>query len=244
MVLDNIQTYVLQPLIIVLSFISAFYAYKLIKVINKQKKQDELNIMLSRVFKAIAYGFFVWVVAEIVYEILTLMNFSVTPGISDIFYVAGYLFMLWGFAYFATYMYRKSNQKGKEVMTMVIVAIISGTILSRVMNDYTFGFYTGASALQVFLDYFYSIVGAALIVFSSSVFCFFRKLKELGTPLLLLAIATVFDFVGNMLWDYYTWNNTYGIPGIISDLSFATCYALVIATFVIVLKHKEKSRNR
>lgn len=242
MVFDNIQIYTLQPAIIILSLITAFFAYKMINVLNKEKNKNELDSMLSKVFKTIGIGFLISVLAEIIYEISVLLRVSVTPGFADIFYVAGYLFLIWGFGYFAEYMYHNSRKKGKEVMIMTIAAIITGAVVFRIINDYTYGFNTGASGLQIFLDYFYAIAGAALVVASSSVFCFFRKLGKLGKPLLFLAIATIFDFIGNLLWDYYTWNNTYGIPGITSDLSFVICYVLVIATFVTIIKQKKTKK--
>lgn len=195
---------------------AAILVYKIYK-----KDEPKVGRLLKIVFTLIAIGYVLWGFAEgwWTYLYYGLGNINVVTS-ADIFWVAGYFVVFAGFIYFASQMYKIHGGLKKGLVTTGIVTIVSAAVLFYLIGSLILGFQEGESAIEIFLDYFYPIASAVLIISSIAIYQFYKEAKAVGTTLLLVALSILAYFVGDMFFTYYSWNEIYGVPGLISDVSY------------------------
>lgn len=224
MALEQYQTYLLQPLIAILAIITVFYAYKVLSKVD-YKSLNVLKQIAHRVFFLLAVGIFLFALAEVLFEVLSLLGYPTDVSIADIFWTIGYLFMAASYGMFAYYMHKLHGYKTTSKVSLIVIALVSGAIVYYLMSNYVAA---TASFAETFISYFYPIASTIVFILAMTVFFFFKKLHSMGNALFYLAFANLFDFVGNVLYTYYIGQNIYGLTGILSDSSFALYYVFAI----------------
>ena len=230
MVYEAFETYA-YPVVVFFAILASFFAAKLLIRIRNKEYTGELKGKLLTIFTLLAAGYFLWAAAEVLYEVLFAIGAYTYPSFVDWLWLGGYLFVFSGFSYFSYYMYSSRGELAKGISITAAVAIFSGAVVYYIISTYILGAQGGESQLEIFFDYFYPIASMAVFISGISVYLFFRKLKEIGVPIFLLAFSSVFDFTANMLYTYYTWNGVYGVAGVISDSLYIVYYVLAVLAF-------------
>ncbi|MFQ5474337.1 MAG: hypothetical protein ACE5DM_00740 [Candidatus Nanoarchaeia archaeon] len=223
---------IIYPIIDVLAILAVVFAVKSLIKIKRQHKMPEAKKMLSRVFLLFSIGLILWVVAELGWDIWA-FTAGETPGISflDILWAAGYFFTIPAFLIFTTFILKKHKNLKKGLLgvgaaalvTAVMTFVLVAFIIAQGIED--------ASGLELFIYFFYPIASVLMVVSASSVYLFFRQIKPLSLPLLLLALGTLASFFGDTLFTYYDWNGIYGWAGALSDIFYAMDYGLWAVAF-------------
>ncbi|MFH2028449.1 MAG: hypothetical protein ABIJ08_04885, partial [Nanoarchaeota archaeon] len=179
--------------------------------------------------------------AEISWSIIDeLMGQNPQLGFPEYFWIMGALFFMAGFAYFTVYTYKKYQASKKSIITLVLVTLVSAAIVTYLIGNFIVGFQEGESVFEIFLDYYYPVTSAIILILSISVYSFYKELEELGKPLLFLALSTVVGFIADMLYTYWSWNDIYGVPGLISDSLYGIDYILSAAAFYLLFRLAKK----
>ena len=243
----EIEYIISRTLSISIDIFAVLTAIFAVLLVHKLWKKPVSNIkgILVKVFSSLAIGSILFAVAEIWWEIVVLSGSDPALGTAEIFWIAGILFFILGYGYFTFYMYKEHQKTGKGIILTGAATIIAGSIVYFLITNYIFGYQSGETTYEIFLDYFYPITSAIILVLVIAVFMFFKDIGNIGKPLLLLAIGSTFSFLADMLYTYYSWNEIYGIPGILSDSFYSTDYLLSAVAFYMLWRMgmKKLSKN-
>lgn len=211
--------------------------YKLFKKGYKQDSESNLKKVLTIIFSFLVIGFVVYAIAEVIYSVqYDIVGGTPNLGIPDFFWSIGYVLTLLGYLFFTIYMYSQHGQVKRGIIVTALTGIASVSIVFYLLQTYVFGFQAGESSLEMFLDYFYPIMSALIVMFSVNVYLFFRKLKNIGTALMYVAIGNILAFIGDMAYVYYSWNEIYGPVGVISDTFYLAQYIITAIAFYTLFK--------
>ncbi|MBI2666482.1 hypothetical protein HYX13_02625, partial [Candidatus Woesearchaeota archaeon] len=95
----------------------------------------------------------------------------------------------------------------------------------------------GESGFSAFLNFYYPIISALIVLASLNVYLFFEKVhNSMASSLLLFMIANGAIFVGDLLFAYYTSQEIYGLIGVASDIFYISAYAFLAVAFWMVGK--------
>jgi len=231
--------YIGYPLILVFSALSSIYAAKLVFEIKSKEKAD-VKLKMQRIFSFIAVGIFFFTLGEFNYWIYDLLGLEPYPSVADIWYLLGYVGFFTGFMYFNHLMFTQHKEtRRKHIQYVLISAVLSGALFYWILSTYVVPYQEGESMLEVFFDLFYPIASNLLFVLSVAVYVYFRK-YGLGKLIYFMSLAILFAFIGDFFFTYYTWNEIYGIPGILSDLAYSLSYILFFLGFYSLAKKIEK----
>ena len=236
--LMEISKYVVYLLIDIFALLATLFAVLvLVKIWKKGHKKSRTRRMLVVVFSFLALGMASCTIAEISWDVLEFI-FGMSPelGVPDYFWIVCTSFLFIGFTYFSISMFREHGEIKKGVIVISISAVICAGILYWLIGSYILGFQQGESAFEMFIDYFYPIMSALIVISTLSVYIFFKRFPTLGIPLLLLAIGSMMSFGGDMLYTYYSWNELDGILELVSDSLYTFDYAISAAAFYMLLK--------
>ena len=237
MALEELQI-ILYPYTDIFAFASAFLGVLLLWQIIKKKKDSKVKDAMAVVFSLFALTFVFNAIAEISWTIMEKF-LGISPELSfpDVFWVIAQILLLSGFVYFGYFMYKQKGHKNpRTIILSLLVAIISGGIVYYLVSTLLIGSHEGVSLFEIFLDYYYPIIAALIVVASVSVYTYFKD-AEFGNYILLIAIGAFFSFVGDTLYTYYSWLEIYGLPGVISDFSYGTDYLLAtIAVYLLLTR--------
>ncbi len=236
MALEQYQN-ILYTTINFFSLLAVILSIVLLFKIFKDKKVSPIKKVLKVFFSFLSIGLLFSLIAEISWDILSSQGFSPELGFPDIMWVLSYLLLFFAFTYFSVYLYKKNRRIVTGLAITSILAIFSGFIVFFITYNYITGFEIGNSYLELFLNYFYPIVSLLIFISTISIYLFFNKLKNFGLPFLHLAVAYFFNFWGDILYSYYSWNDIYGWYGVISDSCFAISYLLIAIAFILFLKN-------
>src|SRR3989344_2769612 len=230
---------VYQPLLLVLidvfSALSAVYALLFLWKVKKRKQGGEAKIILARVFASIGIAYILFAIAEVSWSILSIAaGQEIIIGFPDYFWIAGIIFFLFGYYYFAFYMHKKHGEVLEGSLIMGLTAVITTVLVFYLMLNFIIGYQEGETTFEIFLDYFYPATSALILIPSVVVYIFLKRLRKLGTPLLLLALSNLVTFLGDMLYTYYSWNDIYGLAGVLSDIFYVFQYLLAFIAFFIL----------
>jgi len=237
------QTYV-YLVIDLFAVLAAVFGCIVVYMLWKKEYEPQIKKIVITLFALLTIGSIFYAAAEILWDILFEISgeFPI-GGVPDLLWPIGYFFMLAGLACFAVYIYRQHGQLKKGVAVMAATGIISALIVYYLISRYIIGFQQEETTIEMILDYFYPIMSAMILTASVNVYLFFRKLENFGIPLLYIAIANLLNFVGDMLYTYYSWNDIYGLAGVISDSSYALAYLLIAYAFYILLGRIKLARS-
>ncbi|MBU0615477.1 MAG: hypothetical protein KJ601_05260 [Nanoarchaeota archaeon] len=206
-----------------------------LKIIKKKAKLT-IKAALAKTFSMLAVGYILYAAAELIWHMITLAGGDPSLGIAEYFWVIGAVFVFSAFAYFAAYMYKEHKEYKKGLLLLVSSSVVALGLLYYLIGNFIVGFQTGERALEMFFDYYYPISSALILIASVNVYLFFKKLKDFGHPLLFLAISSLFTFLGDMAYTYYSWNDIYGIIGLLSDSFYCIEYILAAIAFYMLFK--------
>ena len=225
-------SFILLMLINLFSLLSVIWAILVLFRIFNQEESD-----IKRVFKN---TFILFSIATIFlmlgewtwsYHVYILGN-DPYPSIGDLFYVLGYIFEAGGFIYLAAFSYNASKNKEKLRSWMSGALIIAVGASFYLLNWLIIPFHEWGSSLEAMLDLYYPIASSILLVSTIPAYLLFRGLK-IEKPLLLIALSALFGFMGDFLFSYYSWNDIYGVIGILSDLFYTIDYLLLFLGLVL-----------
>ncbi|MBU0461976.1 MAG: hypothetical protein KJ574_05300 [Nanoarchaeota archaeon] len=131
----EIYQQVIYIIINLFALLAAIFSINTFLKIRRQQKQPEIRAMLSKVFLFFSVGVMLWVIAEFGWD-MSFYMYGELPGITflDLFWMAGYFFLLPAFAYFNIYILQKRQnmKKGLAVLGIATVVLRSSYItLSR-----------------------------------------------------------------------------------------------------------------
>ncbi|MFA5141621.1 MAG: hypothetical protein WC471_01470 [Candidatus Woesearchaeota archaeon] len=216
----------------IFSIITAILGIRLILAILSKKKSP-IQRTIHIIFGLLVISFISWASAETIWAILSIMGIDPAFGIAEYFYLFGYLCSAIALIYFA-----KINLSHSAFEEIFSVSVIGGLFILFALFSVNFvvsGYVEKLPALEMFLSYFYPIGSAILFALSSTVYIFFRKIKIIEIPLILIAAGYIFNFVGDLGYTYYSLREIYGTIGIISDICFMIQYLLVAKAFCLLI---------
>jgi len=235
MTLESTQM-ITYSLIDISAVIAAILAMVVVWLIYKKEEWKGIKKTVFITFLLLAIGLVSYTVAEIMWSIISWTGGSPALSITEYFWIIGSVLLFSGFMYFAVFMCKVKGETKKCVLRLVTMGAVAIAVPSYLVGNFIIGFQQGESAFEIFLDYFYPISSALILIASLSVYSFFKKAEELGKPLLYLAISAFFLFLGDMFYTYYSWNDIYGITGLLSDSFYAVQYILAAIGFYLLFK--------
>jgi len=236
MALEEYQI-LLYPFIDIFAILTFIFASLLLYKIIGHKEGILHKKTLVIIFSFLAVGFLFDTAAELAWDFTQyILKESPELGIADVLWIIGHLLVLAGFAYFAAYVRKQYGKLKKGLILIVTAGAIPALAIYYLIHNFALGQQIGKSAFEIFIDYFYPIVSALILVSTLSVYLFFRELKEIGTPMLLFAARAVFVFAADMTYTYYSSKGVYGILGVLSDGFFGIGYVLSALAFYLLIK--------
>lgn len=232
------------PIIDIAALFAVFFAVGVVLQIYKKKDFKGIKRTFVISFGLLAAGYILYAIAELVWDVLTLMGKEPELGVPDYLWVAGMIFVFAGLFYLALYMLKQHKERIWERSVIVLsVAVISAGILYYLIGNFILGFQEGESAFEIFLDYFYPIGSAMIFIVSVATYTFYKELKALGKPLLMIALSVLFTFIADMFYTYYSWNEVYGITGLLSELFYVGEYVFAAVGFYLLYKVFQNPHN-
>ncbi|PIN87176.1 hypothetical protein COV19_00805 [Candidatus Woesearchaeota archaeon CG10_big_fil_rev_8_21_14_0_10_44_13] len=234
MALEQYQIYLLLLVDLFAVLTAAFATLTVIRIWRK-KSQENVKDFLINVFIMLAAGYILYAIAELSWNIIGQRTGQTTfVGFPDYFWIAGVVMVFSGFLYFSYKMYQRHGSLQKGISIMSIATAFSYLIIYYLISNFILGAQAGETSFEIFLDYFYPISSAAIFIISLSTYAFFRRLETLGRPLLFLVLYNASSFCGDMLYTYYSWNDIYGMPGLLSDGFYTLSYILSFVAFLMI----------
>lgn len=210
-------------LIDLFSLLTVVFCLLVISKIYSKKEYTGIKKNFFIIFSILAIGYLFNSLAELTWHFLSLIGHSPELTYPDFFWITGFVFLIAGFFYFSVYMSVKEEVFSKWLMSVIGISLGLSIFLFYIIKNFIV-LDAGASGLSIFIAYFYPIAGAFVLILSLSVYRFFSGINSFGKPILFLAIAALFTFVGDMLFTYYSFQDVYGFIGFLSDSFYAISY--------------------
>jgi uncharacterized membrane protein len=231
----QIYNYLIIDFFVVLTFL--FGLFVLWKIYLKRESLEGIkrNFLVS--FGLIVFGYLLYSIAEIGWSYIQfVLEQDPTAGVMDYFWIVGVFFLFFGFLHLNSFLLKNSNKKVKNYLILGLVGFFSGVIIFYLITTFIMGNQAGESSFEFFLDYFYPISSMILLVLSFNIYLFFKEFDKLKWPFLLLAVSTLFAFIGDTTYTYYAWNDIYGVVGLVSDISYSIGYLFSSISFYVMFK--------
>ena len=239
MVSEGTYIAIIYPLISVLAIIAAFFALKTLAKIRKQKKEKGLRKALLIVFSLLAIGAVFWAIGECTYSALAFVNGErPTVGIADIFWIAGYLFIIPTFAFFSFFMWKQHKGERNHLIISappVILSIVSYILITRLIGPSE-----APNSLIAIVSLSYPVLDMIAAVLALSCCVFFKGVKKVQVPLSLLAASILVVFIADTMYIPIMFFNVYGVWGMIADFLYVPQYLLMIIAFYNLSKTNTK----
>ncbi len=204
---------------------TAITSFLVVHELFRNKSKLLFSNILPVVFSLLAFGYACFALAEVTwFVIFDIFNQLPSVSMPDLYWFVGSLSLLAGFATFSSHMYQQHGQLGKGIALLSITALVLGFLLYFVLSSYLIP--TGKPRDEIFVGYFYPITSLLILISSVSVYLFFDRVQQVGNVLLILALANLAIFVGDVLYTYYKFDNIYGTTAMASDVLYALAYLL------------------
>ena len=243
MVLESVQG-ILYLFTSFSAMMAVFFAFKVLISLFKKKSKNPGKKAITLIFSLFAIGVFFIASAEIIWSILFIST-GITPavGLTDILWVIGYIFLIAGFFYFMVYICLLNKQCFGDLLFTLIVTAIVTYFISFLLQQYVISFQNGESIFEIFLAYFYPLSSVIMLIFSFSVYNQFKRIDELGIPLIYLAFAILVQFVADLIFVYSSLNGIYGALGILSDILYIMEYLIIAFAFYLLYAQLNKKKG-
>ncbi len=203
------------PLIDIFSLITVVIAILvLIQIYKKKEFKGVRNVFLIS-FSFLSIGYCLYAIAEWMWSIIFFMGENPMLGIPDYLWIFGMLFVFAGFFYFVIFMCKEEKKAKKCLNHLIISSLVCGVILAYLIGTLIIGQQHGESGFEIFLDYFYPIFSAIIFITALLTYNFFKDLEDFGKGIMYLVLSVFFTFFGDLLYVYYSWNDIYGLIGLL-----------------------------
>ena len=230
------------PLFFILFILSGITAILGVLLVNHffAEKNRHLNNTVLFIFTFLAFGYSCFALAEMSW-FLIFDVFEQLPSVSmpDFYWVIGSICLLIAFATFSFHMHKQHGSWSQILAQALFAVIVFGIVLIFLVNMNIGN--AGESTGEIFLGYFYPIASSLILIFSGSVYFFLEKLDQYKETFFLFLIANGSFLLSDLLYVYYTANNTYGFLGFLSDSLSIVAYLLCALSFFFLLQHTRKA---
>jgi hypothetical protein len=240
---EELQT-PLYIITLIFSGITAVLGIYFIHLLFEKKYRSLFSGTVRFIFTALTIGYVFFALAELSwYLIFNVFNQLPSVSMPDFYWVVGDVFLLLGFITFSFYMHREHGNWSKSSFLIIFsLVVIFGVIFYLSMVDLTS---VEKNSGVVFLSYYYPLVSSLILISSTNVYLFFDKIDKFKTSLLFFMIANIGFLIADLLYIYYSANNIYGLPGILSDVLYIITYLLCSGSFLfLILDVKEEVNSK
>lgn len=226
-------TYLIIDFFAILTFI---FSLNFLSKIYGKKEQDGIKKLFFGSFLMISLGYLFYATAEISWSILSFLGRDPAVGFADILWIIGIFLLFFGFSYLAILTYKEQGNFKKFLWIFGAGMIFSGAILFYLINNFIFGAQQGESLIEIFLDYLYPISSAFIFIPSLYLYFSFEEMGAMGKAMFFLVLSNFGSFVGDMLYTYYSWNEIFGVVGVISEIGYIFQYVFAFIAFFMLSK--------
>ena len=229
MFIDIVQLTLLL-MINAVSLIATAYAFRLLFEIRKHK-ESSAKMIISKTFFLFCVSVMLITVGDLFWTIYEqVMGINPYPSIADVFYSAGYIAMIAGFAYLDFSLLKVEKNIKTPLMRLAVTSILALAVTFWIIDMLVLPSQEWSSSLEATFDIFYPVLSALLITFSSQIYFLFRK-NSISTPLLFMMLGAILIYLGDITLSYYTWNDSYCLVAIISDSAYLLSYIMFALAF-------------
>lgn len=199
----------------------------------KKRAKETISNSYTFFFSALGFGYACFALAELCwFLIFKLFGESASGSMPDFYWVIGAVSLFLGFTVF--YIFASSKQgKGHRILILIILFAVSSMILYYLLGVNIIPHDTSSG--QMFLGYFYPMMSALILISSVGVYLFMSREEAFSTPLLLMVIANVLFFIGDLLYSYAAFESIYGFIGLFSDSVYVLAYLSCCLSFYYFL---------
>jgi hypothetical protein len=181
--------------------------------------------------------FLLGTIAYSIGEALFIVFDKVFPSWADVFFTAGSLLIIVSFSVLLHSM-EKVKLQIKEIFIFMTSLIFTLAILSYEFYTFILPNIDHDISIGNILNFFYPISSVLIFYFAY----FYQINKEKKGFLFYIMSSFFFMFIGDMLFTYTSWTNTYGIIGLVHDISYLLGYLIML--FGVFLYYHKKRYNR
>jgi len=231
------------PLYGVTLIVALFAAFFGIRVVDKMAaKKTAVQGKGRIIFSFLAFGYALFALGELAFYLLFDVFSQFTEAdMPDFYWISGTIFMFMGFLIFTISMFKNHGDAKKAGFLFILGIIILGGIIFFVNTIHST---TGNVTESVFLNYYYPIMSALILILSVSALIFMDKVGEYKNIFLYLMVANLGSLIGDILYVIYTNMDNYGLIGIVSDLSYIIAYGLVAIAFMKLVSMIKRIPNQ
>lgn len=236
MVYEELQTFI-YPIMDIAAITATIFAVILFINMIRSNEQGTFKKSMKIIFGLLAIGLVLTASAELIWDGMQFfMGIEPELGLPDILWTLSYIFTLAGYSLFARMMINDNPNEKNKIFAILGVGLLALFIAGYLIKTLILGNQEGESMFEMFLDIYYPIISAMVVMAAFTVFLFFKKIPQLGFPLMLLGVSKTCDFIGNIAYTYYSWNEIYGLIGVIADVFFTLDYVLGAVAFYMLFR--------
>ena len=216
-------------------FIAAVISYLSLRILlNLRKLKDNSveNFILIFCSGAIFYA-----LGEVSFFFTS--NYSYI-SVADIFFVIGSVLFIVAFSYKYLELEKKSLSF-KEIFAFNSCILVSALILFFLFHKFAFPEIGKIPFIEIFLNFFYPITSVIIFLFALA-----NRIhsNEKGGYSFYIMSSFFFLFIGDMLYSYTSWTNTYGIIGRAHDLVYILGYLFMLFGVLLIYKKLKNSTGK
>ena len=225
MVIAGLQT-ILTTSIAVSATLAALAGVVMLERIFHDKLKELFNDKTYFLFFFMVTGYLLYSLGEVaLYMTEVVMKKQSFPGIPDVYWVGGGIFILVSFIALAFQLMKEHYTHGK-FSSMILFAVLLVAVVITLLFTITLG------PKAHFLNYFYPIVSSLIVAFGLSVVFFSSKLDHFGSALSLFFLASCCILLADIFYTSVVASGGYGLSGIIADVAYLAGYFLSFLAFV------------
>jgi len=225
MVIDGFQD-LLTGLITASAVLAAIMGFIVLERFFHDKLEELFSDSNYFIFFFLVVGYILYSLGEVaLYLTSVVMKSASFPGISDVYWVGGALFILVSFFALTIQLVRNAPSLNKLPMLLFFGLVVVSAVIGIIFTT-TLGFG------QHFLHYFYPLASALIVSFGFSVILFSSQLGTMSSPLTLFFIASTCILIGDIFYTSILTSNAYGIAGLAADLAYLGGYFLSFIAFL------------
>ncbi len=233
MVIESLRD-VLTQLVVLFAGVAAITGIVVLqKLFHNDLKElfDDENYFI---FFFLVLGYSLYGLGEVSFYLMevTLQSYQ-SIGISDIYWAAGGLLILFAYVSLLLYVLRLNKSPAKQIKLFMLSAVIVA-----VVAFFVFGVVAPMSQDLSFFNYFYPIISSLIVSAALSVLIFPKEVGDFATPLLIFFFASVAILVGDVLFTYTTAQGGYltSSLGSLDDMFYLCGYGLSAVGFLTMRK--------
>jgi len=227
-----------ESVIALAATIAALFAFLVVYSLFK-KENSRTNKILKTTFILFCMAMIFYAAGEWTWLIYhKMLGIDPYPSLADLFYLPGYLFEIAAFIYLTVKLFSSSKIIGKGILFLTIGTFIITGMTFSILAFLIIPYQDWNSSLESLLNIIYPVSSAVILISSIPVYLMFHK-QAISRPILLLAVSALLNYIGDLLFSYYSWKEIYGVIGMLSDSAYIlgyVCFAAALMIFYLSLK--------